>query len=107
MLRYVKIPAVRRYRVEISGWDSGQNFFVENCDLLWAEDSGKVVSLRRSLSPNAILFVRLLDPEQNDRSHPVVYQAKWLGEAPDRSNQFQLNALVPQLRAAETSVAGS
>jgi len=37
----------------------------------------------------------------------VVYQAKWLGEAPDRSNQFQLNALVPQLRAAETSVAGS
>lgn len=96
MLRYVKMSQVRRYRVEVSGWDRGQNFFVENCDLLWAEESGKVVSLHRPLSPDAILFVRLLDSEQADRSHPVVYQAKWLGEAADRSHQFQLNALPPR-----------
>jgi hypothetical protein len=102
MLRYVKMPQVRRYRVEVSGWDREQNFFVENSDLLWAEESGKVVSLHRALSPEAILFVRLLDPEQADRSHPVVYQAKWLGEAADRSQQFQLSALVP--RTPENSV---
>jgi len=96
MLRYVKIPQVRHYRVEVSGWDRHQNFFVENCDLLWTEESGKVVTLHRTLSPEAILFVRLLDPEQADRAHPVVYLAKWIGEAPDRCHQFQLNALVPR-----------
>jgi len=96
MLRYVKIPSARRYRVEVSGWDEAQNFFVENCDLLWAEESGKIISLRHHLSPNAILFVRLLDPEQADRAHPVVYQAKWLSEAPGQCSQFQLNALVPR-----------
>lgn len=96
MLRYVKMPQVRRYRVEVSGWDREQNFFVENCDLLWAEESGKVVSLHRPLSSDAILFVRLRDPEPADRSHPVVYQAKWLGEAADRSHQFRLNAAVPR-----------
>ena len=29
------------YRVEISGWDSGETFFVEKVDLKWDPDGGK------------------------------------------------------------------
>jgi hypothetical protein len=101
MLRYVRFPAVRRYRVEVSGWDDLQNFFVENCDLLWTEESGKRVTLHRKLTRNAILFVRLLDPEQEDRAHPVVYEAEWEGETSHGTSQFRLNAMVPRLQGQE------
>lgn len=104
MLRYAKFPSARRYRVEVSGWDAAENFFVENCDLLWTEESGKVISLRHNLSRTAILFVRLLDSEQNDRAHPVVYQASHLEATPDGAQRFLLEALVPRVNSEQNSV---
>jgi hypothetical protein len=103
MLRYAKLPAVQHYRVEVSGWDRSQNFFVENCDLLWAE-GGKIICLRQDLPPSAILFVRLLDPTQTDHAHPVVYEAKWTGKTVAGASEFQLTGLAPGVRTSENSL---
>lgn len=63
------------YRVEVSGWDTAEEFFVEKTDLQWSEESGKQVLLSRAVNPGALLFLRLLHPTSLDRVHPVPYQA--------------------------------
>lgn len=101
MLHYASFPAVRRYPVEVSGWDEAGNFFVENGDLVWSEESGKQVTLDRKLARRTILFVRLLDADKADRSHPVVYEAENVGQAANGVSRFRLSALVPRMRAEE------
>lgn len=93
------------YPVEISGWDAAENFFVEKCDLAWSEESGKQVELRRGLRENAVLFVRLLRTDEGERSHPVVYEAEWLGKSRTGLNQFRLNAIIPAQRVQELTTA--
>src|SRR5437899_2190303 len=44
-------PPVSTYRVEVSGWDSAQSFFVEAANLEWDEASSKNITLGRSLCP--------------------------------------------------------
>ena len=68
------------YRVEVSGWDRTQEFFVEKTDLQWSEESGKLVLLSHVVTPGALLFLRLLHPTSLDRTHPVPYQADPVGE---------------------------
>ena len=52
------------YRVEISGWDSGENFFVEKVDLQWDPDGGKEACVQNLLKqgsatkPNAVANAR-------------------------------------------------
>ncbi len=55
-------PLVSTYRVEVSGWDSAQSFFVEIANLEWDEASSKNITLGRSLCPGTMVFVRLLLP---------------------------------------------
>jgi len=64
------------YRVEVSGWDNTQSFFVEKAGLEWSESGEKLVVLRHELRESTILFVRLLQPISPDRSHPVPYTAE-------------------------------
>ncbi len=101
MLRHARFPGTRCYAVEVSGWDSSQNFFVEKCDLVWNEESGKSVVLRRKLRENTTLFVRLLQTGEDERSRPVVYEAEWIGSTASGLGQFRLSAATPRLREAE------
>ena len=75
--------AAAGYRVEVSGWDRSQEFFVERTELQWTEETGKQVALSREVLPGALLFLRLLDPTSLDRVHPVPYQADPLLAAGD------------------------
>jgi len=85
------------YRVEVSGWDSNQEFFVEKADLDWSEESGKQVLLSRAITPGTLLFLRLLHPTSLDRVHPVPYQAD---PREGRENgQFRVKLLPAQPRA--------
>jgi len=104
MLPCLRSSATRRYRVEVSGWDRAQNFFVEHCDLLWSEEAGKRVTLQQKLRNASILFVRLLAPEQSEAAHPVVYEAEWVGPAPAGGYEFRLRAMAPRLREQVTSM---
>jgi hypothetical protein len=83
-------PAGNLYRVEVSGWDNNKTFFVENSELEWTEDSGKQVTLNHGLSNGAVIFLRLLQPISNDRSHPVAYEAELVTKTDDGLGQFRL-----------------
>lgn len=45
-------PAIDSYRVEVSGWDISQSFFVEKPELEWNEENGKQITLSRAPSPS-------------------------------------------------------
>jgi hypothetical protein len=83
-------PVTNLYRVEVSGWDDNKTFFVENSELEWADDSGKQVTLNRGLTDGAVIFLRLLQPISNDRSHPVAYEAELVTSTVEGLRQFRL-----------------
>ena len=105
MLEYAPILVARLYPVEVSGWDRMEDFFVEKCNLEWGEESEKHVALKTVLRNNAVLLVRLLQPAEADRSHPVVYEAEFVGKTSNGLHQFRLHVVIPRLREEESSAA--
>jgi hypothetical protein len=92
------------YRVEVSGWDSNQEFFVEKTDLDWSDELGKQVLLSHAIIPGTLLFLRLLHPTSTDRVHPVPCQAD---PHPGRENgQFRVKLSPAQPRTRRDGVAG-
>ena len=83
-------PAANLYRVEVSGWDDKKAFFVENSELEWTDESGKQVPLNRGLTNGAVIFLRLLQPISNDRSHAVAYEAELVADTGEGLRQFRL-----------------
>jgi hypothetical protein len=63
------------YRVEVSGWDAKENFFVEKTSLYWRELEGKTVALHATVRPDSVLFVRLLRPLGGGADFPVPHRA--------------------------------
>jgi hypothetical protein len=64
-----------RYRVEVSGWDTKENFFVEKTSLDWKEREGKTVALHVAVRVDSVLFVRLLRPLGGGADFPVPHRA--------------------------------
>lgn len=95
----------RVYAVEVSGWDSALEFFVERCDLVWSEDCGKLVRLSQALGERTIVFVRLLQPGQSEKNHPVAYEVESAGELQSGLRQFRLKMVTPRMSAAEPPAA--
>lgn len=63
------------YRVEVSGWDDKENFFVEKTTLDWSEADGKTIGVRSSVRTESVLFVRLIQPLGGGTGFPVPYRA--------------------------------
>jgi hypothetical protein len=63
------------YRVEVSGWDARENFFVEKTSLDWRGQGGKTVALHTQVRIDSVLFVRLLRPLGGGADFPVPYRA--------------------------------
>jgi hypothetical protein len=91
------------YPVEASGWDSAHSFFVEKSELEWSEETGKQVTLTRSLSPGSMIFLRLLQPMSPDRSLPVAYHAQPMGVTPEGQQQFRLSQIQPNSGSKDKS----
>jgi hypothetical protein len=68
------------YRVEVSGWDAKENFFVEKSQLDWEGEGHKEIALRNTLREGAVIFVRLLQPVTNTNNFPIPYQATSVAE---------------------------
>lgn len=86
------------YRVEVSGWDLGENFFVEKTLLSWQEDGSKRVLLRTPLNEGTLVFVRLVDDSPTGRSIPVTYQVENIGtKLAEQGREVQLERLHPKL----------
>ena len=89
------------YSVEVSGWDHSHVFFVERSELTWSEETGKLLTLSRRLPPGAMIFVRLLQPTDDERAFPVAYETEALSDVSERSQQFRITRVVPRCVTAE------
>jgi hypothetical protein len=91
-----RFPLTGLYRVEVSGWDKNQAFFVEKSELEWSEESGKRVALSNAVADGAVIFLRLLQTHSADRSHPVPYEAEFVAVTPEGQRQFRLHPVSPR-----------
>lgn len=82
------------YRVEVSGWDKSQDFFVEKTMLDWRERGIQEISLQSTLREGSVVFVQLLSPLAKGISFPVAYQAVNVGP---RSDSGKSRARLEQL----------
>ena len=89
-------PVASLYRVEVSGWDKSQTFFVEKSELEWSEDFGKHVTLNTAVPDGSVVFLRLIQPLTADRSQSVPYETEFLSVTPDGQNQFRLHPVNPR-----------
>ena len=64
------------YRMEVSGWGLNDAFFVEKTELYWAEGGEKTLLLHHAVPQGAVIFVRLMGPEDSFGSVPVTYQVE-------------------------------
>ena len=67
------------FRVEVSGWDACENFFVERTELNWRDNEKKEVLLRCALREGSLVFVRLLQPSPTGNNVPIGYEASRIG----------------------------
>jgi len=92
-----EIPAnTDSFRVEVSGWDQDEIYFVEKSNLDWDEFAGKHVSLKHMLPEGAMVFVRTLQPTALRQAPPVPYHVEFIGCDPDGMHQFRLSAVQPR-----------
>jgi hypothetical protein len=94
---FARFPVTNLYRVEVSGWDKSQTFFVEKSELEWSEESGKQVTLSSAIPDGAVVFLRLIRPLTADRSQSVPYETEFLSVTPDGQNQFRLHPVSPRV----------
>jgi hypothetical protein len=89
----------QHYAVEISGWNSAENFFVEKASLEWTTSGLKSVRLKADLHPGTIVFLRLLEYGPSPHQFPVAYQTTGLGP---RELDGRAQICLEQLHARET-----
>jgi hypothetical protein len=82
MISGTQYPITSKYRVEVSGWNKTQAFFVEKSELEWSEESGKQLSLSHAVPDGAVVFLRLLPCLSMDRSDPVAYAMEFVETTP-------------------------
>lgn len=95
-------PIANVYRVEVSGWDRNELYFVEKSELEWNEEFGKQLTLRRPLRDGAIVFVRLLQPVSIAQANAVAYKTEGNGEKRDGQYLFRLKPVLPRARQDAT-----
>jgi len=96
MLATEALPETDQYRVEVSGWDENEMFFVGKSDLAWHDLPGKHVSLEHMPPDGAIVFVRMLQPAAPRQAPPIAYQVELIGCDPQGCHQFRLNSVRPR-----------
>ena len=96
------------YRVEVSGWDTSDRFFVEKTALDWGRDAHKEISLRSAVCQGCVVFVRLLQAIANSNNFPIAYQAVNVTEREaDGRMRVRLEQLRPHATRKETGVSPS
>jgi len=103
----VETGQAKNYRVEISGWDASDSFFVERTTLDWNQDETKCVSLRCSVREGSVVFLRLLQSFGDGTSLPVACRAvKVTGRGADGRVLAELVRLHPRQSVEGSAHAG-
>ena len=66
--------STHQFRVEVSGWDCNEVFFVEKTVLDWEPDQPREVTLGSALRPGSMVFVRLIQNSAATMPFPIAYQ---------------------------------
>jgi len=94
-----QIMAPTSYRVETSGWDMDENFFVEKTDLEWTEEE-KTIHLKHSVREGTVVFVRLIGTDAQENNFPVAYQATAVAyQMQQRGYDVSLMQMLPRTHA--------
>jgi hypothetical protein len=64
------------YRVEVSGWDAAETFFVEKATLELSDQGERFVHLHHPVRSGLMLFLRLIDNRVGYPSFPIAYQVR-------------------------------
>ena len=103
----MQIAEPNSYRVETSGWDIDENFFVEKTELDWKQNE-KTIHLRRPVRKGTLLFVRLMGIVGQEYSVPVAYHAAAVTYRNQRRyydvSLAQVSPRVPSAHSTEDSV---
>jgi hypothetical protein len=91
------------YRVEASGWDEKENFFVEKTMLDWIEGAGKKIELRARVAPQAVVFVRLAQQMDGSNGFPIPYRAVEISARRDGCTTVVVQQLQPRMAFQETA----
>lgn len=103
----LQTEATDSYRVEISGWDTSDRFFVERTTLDWGEDEAKRVSLRSIVREGSVVFLRLLQSFGDGTGLPVACRVvKMTGKDADGQTSVHLAQLHPRSSVGGTAQAG-
>lgn len=82
------------YRVEVSGWDLAESFFVEKVTLELTQSGERVVHLKHPLRTGLIVFLRLIESRINFPTLPVAYEVLEIGPGDnDGVNRVSLKKL--------------
>lgn len=85
------------YRVVVSGWDRGENFFVEKTTLDWYQEGKKDIAHRAGVREGSVLFVRLLQTTVDVNNIPIANQAvRIAAKDPNRRTRLWLERLHPR-----------
>jgi hypothetical protein len=94
-----QVMAPTSYRVETSGWDIDENFFVEKTDLEWTEEE-KSIHLQHPIRKGSVVFVRLMGMDAQENAFPVAYQAAAVTyRAHERCYDVSLLQMLPRMHA--------
>lgn len=99
-----RFPITGLYRVEVSGWDKNEAFFVEKSEMEWNEGSGKRVKLSNAVPDGAVIFLRWVPSLSAAPAPPVPYEAEFLAVTPDGHQQFRLHPVIAQAVGREVSI---
>lgn len=86
-----------RSRVEVSGWDMAEEFFVEKGFLSVGGDGVQRIMLQTGLRLGSFVFLRCIDGASAFRSVPVTYQVVSISENWARAGrEFSLRPVRPR-----------
>jgi len=84
------------YRVEVSGWDEDEMFFVEKSQLAGNDLTGRHIALQHKLAEGTIVFVRLLHSTAYQQTCPAAYQVEFIGNDGSGCYEFRLHPAQPR-----------
>jgi len=103
-----RTAVVDGYRVEVSGWDASESFFVEKAWLDWGHGTQMEIKLRSILREGCVVFLRLMPPVDDGVNFPVAYRVlKVTARDTDGWARIFLAKLHPRASYRETAQAVS
>lgn len=66
----------QEHKVEISGWDSNEDFFVESASLGWEAGEENIIRLRHRVRPGSMIFLRVVEPSGKLTRFPVAFRVR-------------------------------